>query len=815
MKSNQLGKRFQTFVSQRFHLVATAAALTILLVGWQSRQGIELIPKANAQTVTLGLLLVVNTTGDQDDAASPSSGACDVDLGATGDQCTLRAAIEVANLFKGSTIRIQIPSSESNCDVNDVCTINLGSQLPNISTDMTIAGPGADFLAIRRNSSDKFRIFNVTADGTFDAPGIVNLSGLTIRDGSVDDSFGGGIAIGAAPAPTNTKLNLVDCTVISNSAVEGGGIGVNGDGALNVDHCLIAENSAFEGGGIGNSGSTVVTNSTILGNRAAGINSSGGGVYNDGFLQVQNSTLYLNQADTLGAGIFNSGAQPVAQVSNSTISNNTAGTSGGGIFDDNGAALTVMNCTISGNSATFQGGGVVSAETVGSRTVVASTIVAQNTASTAPDVSGNFLSGRIDSNFLVPPGFNLIGKADGSTGFTTSTDQTGTIAVPLDPKFDPAGLINNGGHTLTIALQPDSPAIDAGISNSLTTDQRDIGFARTYDDPSVPNATGGGGTEIDSDGTDIGAFELQPPATPTPTPTPTPAPSPDFSFSAVSPITTDVGKSSSSTVTVNSINAFGGNVTLSMTPSAFATLFGTNPVAIPANGSASSLLTVKAGPSITPGSYTLTVNGTAGLLAHSVPVGVTVNASSDGITQVIGTDQALGCIDNSGIVNALTSKLASAQQLINAGKIQEAINTLTALLHQLEAQAGKHISTTCKDSNGNSFNPFQTLEDDVKALLASLGALKPNPVMGTITNSNGLGISGATITIQNSARTIVTSTTADSTGFYFFAKTSVFVIGGNYTIRVSLSKPYKSSAPSSQSFSWKNAEVDLGNFVLN
>jgi hypothetical protein len=331
----------------------------------------------------------------------------------------------------------------------------------------------------------------------------------------------------------------------------------------------------------------------------------------------------------------------------------------------------------------------------------------------------------------------------------------------------------------------------------------------------VPNATGGDGTNSDGDGTDIGAFELQPAATPTPTPTPTPAPSPDFSFSAVNPITTDVGKSSSSTVTVNSINSFSGNVTLGMTANAFTTLFGTNPVAVPTNGSASSLLTVKAGPSITPGSYTLTVNGTAGLLTHSVPVSVTVNASSDGITQVIDTDQALGCIDNSGIVNALTSKLASAQQLINAGKIQEAINTLTALLHQLEAQAGKHVSTTCTDSNGNPFNPFQTLEDDVKALLASLGALKPNPVMGTVTNANRLGISGATITVQNSGKANVASATADSTGFYFFAKTSVFVVGGTYTIKVTLAKPYKSSTPSAQSFIWKNAEIDLANFTLN
>src|SRR5205085_11610676 len=130
--------------------------------------------------------------------------------------------------------------------------------------------------------------------------------------------------------------------------------------------------------------------------------------------------------------------------------------------------------------------------------VIKSTLIALNTASVGPDVSGEVTS----------QGFNLIGKNDFSDGFTASTDQTGTAAAPLDPKFDPAGLRNNGGPTKTIALLSNSPAIDRGMSssqpNSLPTDQRGTGFARTFDDPSVPNANGG-------DGTDIGAFELQPP----------------------------------------------------------------------------------------------------------------------------------------------------------------------------------------------------------------------------------------------------------------------------------------------------------------
>ncbi len=129
-------------------------------------------------------------------------------------------------------------------------------------------------------------------------------------------------------------------------------------------------------------------------------------------------------------------------------------------------------------------------------TTLKSSIVALNSSTTSPDVAGN-----VTSN-----GFNLIGKTDGSTGFTATTDRTGTSAAPLDPKLDPNGLQSNGGLTTTIALLLGSPAIDkgtsAGLTGNLTTDQRGSGFPRSFDDTAVANAAGG-------DGTDIGAFELQ------------------------------------------------------------------------------------------------------------------------------------------------------------------------------------------------------------------------------------------------------------------------------------------------------------------
>jgi hypothetical protein len=64
-----------------------------------------------------------------------------------------------------------------------------------------------------------------------------------------------------------------------------------------------------------------------------------------------------------------------------------------------------------------------------------------------------------------------------------------------------APLADNGGPTWTMALTPGSPAIDAGVAAGASFDQR--GRPRTYNDPGVADAA-------TSDGTDIGAFELQP-----------------------------------------------------------------------------------------------------------------------------------------------------------------------------------------------------------------------------------------------------------------------------------------------------------------
>jgi hypothetical protein len=463
--------------------------------------------------------------------------------------CTLRAAIEAANGHAGDDgIFFNIPTAGNNCDASGNCTINLAAALPDLSAPVTISGPGADKLTVTRSTASgtpQFRIFNVTTTGT------VTFSGLTIANGSLVGNGGGIQNLNAGTVTvTNSILSGNKVLMTSNNLnFAGGGISNNSTGTLNVTNTTVTSNSVTgsgtnnaSGGGIYNAGTVNITNSTIIANNANTSDGSanGGGIYNSGTANVTNSTLHVNgtgpgngQVFTVnanGGGIFN--LNGTLNVTNSTLSVNSsfaagsANARGGGIFNDTGT-VNLTNSTLSTNycsgfpSPGMFGGGIFNGAGLFK---VKSTIIALGTVSaeggpaigSGPDASGPFTS----------QGFNLIGQRDGSTGFTTDpTDQTGTIAAPRDPKFEPDGTgrpfpKDNGGPTLTIGLLFGSPAIDKGTSQCgtcgstgvLTTDQRGSGFQRSFNDPNIPKAAGG-------DETDIGAFELQT-AAPTPTPTP-------------------------------------------------------------------------------------------------------------------------------------------------------------------------------------------------------------------------------------------------------------------------------------------------------
>lgn len=224
-----------------------------------------------------------------------------------------------------------------------------------------------------------------------------------------------------------------------------------------------------------NSGQVKISNLTLTGGKIGGggyINgpNDGGGIrQNEGQLTLENCTLSGNTVtDGFGGAMIRYGGSTILRQC--TIANNVAtgapGTPGdGGGLDFEYGATTISNCTIAGNSAGGYGGGIFLNPTA--TATFDNTIIAGNTAGLgAPDIQGKAASA----------GHNLLGRQTNSE-FTGAGDQVGTTA-PLDPRFvlDGAGLpllASNGGSTQTIALQADSPAIDAG-DTILVADQRGV-----------------------------------------------------------------------------------------------------------------------------------------------------------------------------------------------------------------------------------------------------------------------------------------------------------------------------------------------------
>ncbi len=225
------------------------------------------------------------------------------------------------------------------------------------------------------------------------------------------------------------------------------------------------------GGGIYNSGSLTLMDSAVVHNMASSSAlQRAGGIYNEGVLSIASSLIAHNSvpdspgthSSSRGGGIFNK-AGATLTINNSTISNNSAladgiptstWASGGGIENEGSGILHISNSTISANFAVRNGSPQPSGGIFGTPNSIRNTIV----------------SGNPGGDCNCPVATNFIG----------GDAMLGTLA-------------DNGGPTLTHALLPGSPAIDAGDNTDAPEfDQRGTGF------PRIVNGT-----------IDIGAFEVQ------------------------------------------------------------------------------------------------------------------------------------------------------------------------------------------------------------------------------------------------------------------------------------------------------------------
>ena len=351
---------------------------------------------------------------------------------------SLRTAIEKAN---DETTN---PGKDS-IKITATGSIGLESELPTLTSDMAIVGPGASSLTVTRAfGAPDFGIF--TVEFATDS-----ISRLSVKKGSK-----------------------------TGPAAYGGGID-NAGGVLTLKSVVIAKNSAVStdsggsafGGGIYSSGTLTVKTSRITNNQVGG---TSGGVFDGGGIESQ-GTLHLTRSTVDG----NSGPDATVSygglIENSTIAENDAI----GLATVTATTTTLRSSTIAGNAGSSDYPVNVN---------VAGTTSFQNTIVADHPNPGNdcHYSG---TPTVISQGHNL--SSDESCGFEAAGDRQNK-----DPKLGP--LTNNGGPTPTRAIPKSSPATDRGDSDGLKTDQR--GKRRPVDFPGIHNAAGG-------DGADIGAFEIQ------------------------------------------------------------------------------------------------------------------------------------------------------------------------------------------------------------------------------------------------------------------------------------------------------------------
>jgi hypothetical protein len=252
----------------------------------------------------------VNALDDAVDAHL-GDGACRTQAGT----CTLRAAVQEAGRSQGADTIVlpkgRIEFSQPNTWPLPSQTVDLEMSPArgdlDIAGSVTIVGAGADRSTVDANGID--RAFSVLVGGSLTLRDLK----ITGGDATVNDKTPLDIAIGGAVL-NNGALAVDRVALVRNKADGGGGIFSIPLTNFTVQDSLIADNSAVEGGGLRIDGGAVIVNSTITGNklfhRAAAdvlpdeITGYGGGVDHRGTgnVTIVNSTITNNQAIKAGGG---------------------------------------------------------------------------------------------------------------------------------------------------------------------------------------------------------------------------------------------------------------------------------------------------------------------------------------------------------------------------------------------------------------------------------------------------------------------------------------------------------------------------------
>jgi CSLREA domain-containing protein len=454
---------------------------------------------ATRPTNAAGPPINVNKSTDATDI-NPGNGTCDDGTG----NCTLRAAIQEANAAPGPDMII-LPAATYSLTITGNNENVAASGDLDVTGALTITGAGEGVTLIDASMLSD-RVFHIIT-------GTAIISGVTIQGGNDTSSFlsgGGGIW-------NQSILTLINTTVVSNISLSGGGInnfdpfGEATTTVVMTNTVIVGNEALFDGGGVYSADNSrlALYDSTVSYNRAG---QSGGGISVDnGVVKIIGSRINNNIAVASVGGIGIHGSAGVATLINTSVNSNTA-TAGstGGIF--NAGNMEIVNSTIGCNSADDGGGGGIMND--GTSTVNSSTF-SDNSARYGGGIynlssailhlqnsilANSLMGGDCYNRGVIAANLNNLVE-DGSCSPTLSGD----------PKL--SSLQDNGGPTLTYALLPGSPAINAGQNTTcLTVDQRGVARPQlgqcdigAFESRGFTLAVGGGNNQVTAIGSPFSA----------------------------------------------------------------------------------------------------------------------------------------------------------------------------------------------------------------------------------------------------------------------------------------------------------------------
>ncbi len=399
-------------------------------------------------------------------------------------------------------------------------TVRHGNQVGAASTDR---GGGIASIGILTVNNSVITLNSASGGGGISADGQVNLTGVTVSGNSCVSSgtscFGGGLRKNSGFSDiatiTNSQfLNNTSTATGTDATAFGAGASFTNAFTATISGTTFSGNQGTGTGAGGSqgsgiyfqtgSGSTTITNSSFTGN------SGGGGTNVKGTAMAGSSTGAAGifsgnwtgltiEGNTGGSALAfeNQGSGTNVAIKNSTISGNTGAAEGGGVLINTlvsviATTINFTNTTISGNTASGSGGGVYVKHTAGNSTVVnfnyctvadntatsvagggifqtsgtvnlKNTIVADNTSTTGPDISGTVNS----------QDYNHIEDLTGATiTGTTTNNATGSANLGI--------LQVNGSGPKTHLPNAGSPVINTipnGVSDcgtTITTDERGV-----------------------------------------------------------------------------------------------------------------------------------------------------------------------------------------------------------------------------------------------------------------------------------------------------------------------------------------------------